>query len=92
MANKIRKVILGLLCLLFYLGPSSPLQHDTLVQGQELEFMAELYLAYGRFKLGFTNVGGSPFHIGIWYNDNRSLEDRIVWLANRDSLVFSASL
>ncbi|KAK4590315.1 hypothetical protein RGQ29_020745 [Quercus rubra] len=91
MANKIRKVILGLLCLLFYLGPSSPLQHDTLVQGQELEFMAELYSAYGRFKLGFTNVGGSPFHIGIWYNDNRSLEDRIVWLANRDSLVFSAS-
>ena len=90
MANKIRKLILGLLCLLFYLGPSSSLQHDTLVQGQELEFLAELYSASGKFKIGFIDLTGGPGYIGIWYNDNRFRENNTLWIANRDNPVQNA--
>ncbi|KAM4100312.1 hypothetical protein ACB094_05G058600 [Castanea mollissima] len=85
MANKIRKLILGLLCLLFFLGPSSSLQHDTLVQGNELEYLAELYSASGKYKIGFINlILGGPCYIGIWYNDNRFRENNTLWVANRD--------
>ncbi|XP_075667614.1 G-type lectin S-receptor-like serine/threonine-protein kinase At1g67520 [Castanea sativa] len=85
MANKIRKLILGLLCLLFFLGPSSSLQHDTLVQGNELEYLAELYSASGKYKIGFINlILGGPSYIGIWYNDNRFRENNTLWVANRD--------
>ncbi|XP_075667716.1 G-type lectin S-receptor-like serine/threonine-protein kinase CES101 [Castanea sativa] len=90
MASKIRKLILGLLCLLFYLGPSSSLQHDTLVQGQELEFLAELYSAKGKFKIGFISLTDGPCYIGIWYNDNRFRENNTVWVANRDNPVLIA--
>nr|POE45313.1 g-type lectin s-receptor-like serine/threonine-protein kinase [Quercus suber] len=92
MANKIRKLILGLLSLLFYLGPSSSLQHDTLVQGQELEFLAELYSASGKFKIGFFDLTSGPCYIGIWYNDNRFRENNTVWVANRDNPVTPGSL
>uniref|UniRef100_A0A7N2LPV5 Apple domain-containing protein n=1 Tax=Quercus lobata TaxID=97700 RepID=A0A7N2LPV5_QUELO len=55
MANRIRKLILGLLCLLFYLGPSSSQSsHDTLVQGEKLEYFTEKYSAGGGFRIGFT--------------------------------------
>ncbi|KAM3699882.1 hypothetical protein ACB098_05G057400 [Castanea mollissima] len=85
MANIIRKLILGLLCLLFFLGTSSSLQHDTLVQGNELEYLAELYSASGKYKIGFINlISGGPSYIGIWYNDNRFRENNTLWVANRD--------
>ena len=89
MANKMRKLILGLLCLLFYLGPSSSLQHDTLEQGQELEFLAEKYSASGKFKIGFISLTGGPCYIGIWYNDNRFRENNTLWVANRDNPILN---
>ena len=84
-----RKLILGLLCLLFYLGPSSSLQHDTLEQGQELEFLAEKYSASGKFKIGFISLTGGPCYIGIWYNDNRFRENNTLWVANRDNPILN---
>ena len=89
MANKMRKLILGLLCLLFYLGPSSSLQHDTLEQGQELEFLAEKYSASGKFKIAFISLTGGPCYIGIWYNDNRFRENNTLWVANRDNPILN---
>ena len=91
MANTIRKLILGLLCLLlFYLGPSSSQLPTTLVQGQELVFLTELYSASGKFKIGFIDLTGGPGYIGIWYNDNRFRENNTLWVANRDNPVFNA--
>ena len=84
-----RKLILGLLCLLFYLGPSSSLQHDTLEQGQELEFLAEKYSASGKFKIGFISLTGGPCYIGIRYNDNRFRENNTLWVANRDNPILN---
>ena len=91
MANTIRKLILGLLCLLlFYLGPSSSQLPTTLVQGQELVFLTELYSASGKFKIGFIDLTGGPGYIGIWYNDNRFRENNTLWIANRDNPVQNA--
>ncbi|XP_030968792.1 G-type lectin S-receptor-like serine/threonine-protein kinase CES101 isoform X1 [Quercus lobata] len=93
MANRIRKLILGLLCLLlFYLGPSSSQSQvpTTLVQGQELVFLTELYSASGKFKIGFIDLTGGPGYIGIWYNDNRFRENNTLWVANRDNPVQNA--
>ena len=88
MANKIPKLILGLLCLLLYFGPSS--QHDKLEQGQELKFREELFSAEGKFKLGFFNLTSNHYYIGIWHNDdNRAREDSLVWVANRDNPILN---
>lgn len=70
MANKIPKLILGLLCLLLYFGPSS--QHDILEQGRELKFREELFSAEGKFKLGFFNLTSNHYYIGIWHNDDNT--------------------
>ena len=92
MANKIRKLILGLFCLLFYLGPSSSQsRHDTLVQGEELVIFSELYSVGGKFRIVFTTgFDGIATYVGIWYNTNADCVNNTVWVASRDNPVFSA--
>ncbi|KAM4111471.1 hypothetical protein ACJW30_05G070100 [Castanea mollissima] len=91
MANKTRKLILGLLCLLIYLGPSSSQpQHDTLVQGEELVIYTELNSVEGRFRIEFISFDAINYYVGIWYNTNADRVSNTVWVANHDNPVFHA--
>uniref|UniRef100_A0A7N2LNA9 Non-specific serine/threonine protein kinase n=1 Tax=Quercus lobata TaxID=97700 RepID=A0A7N2LNA9_QUELO len=87
MVSKVQKLILGLLCLLLFLEPSS--QQDTLVQGHEI---TELVSGQGNFRLGFFPLVRNNYYLGIWYNDNRApLHENVVWIANRDTPIFNNS-
>ncbi|GMY06229.1 G-type lectin S-receptor-like serine/threonine-protein kinase CES101, partial [Fagus crenata] len=87
MASKARKLILGFLCLLLFLVPSSSLL-DKLVQGQEVKNEESLVSAQGKFKLGFFNFTSNHYYLGIWYINAPNLP---VWVANRDTPIFHNS-
>ena len=91
MANKAQKLVLALLCLLLFLGPSSQL--DTLFQGREIKFEDgdELVSTQGNFKLGFFELKSNNYYLGIWYNNLAVLQENIVWVANRDTPIFNNS-
>ena len=85
MAEKIRKLILGLLCLLFYLGPCSSQSR----QGQKLEFFHEFYSG-GEFRMGFIGFATTTY-VGIWYNGNKDHVSSIVWVANGDNPILNVN-
>ena len=85
----LRKFVLGLLCLLLFLGPSSQL--DRLLQGQEMKNGDELVSDQGIFILGFFSLTNNNYYLGIWYNDNRARLENLVWIANRDTPIFNKS-
>nr|XP_023890086.1 G-type lectin S-receptor-like serine/threonine-protein kinase CES101 [Quercus suber] len=85
----LRKLVLGLLCLLLFLGPSSQL--DRLLQGQEMKNGDELVSDQGIFILGFFSLTNNNYYLGIWYNDNRARLENLVWIANRDTPIFNKS-
>jgi hypothetical protein len=87
MAIKTRKLILGFLCLLLFLVPSSSLQ-DKLVQGQEVKDKEVLVSAQGKFKLGFFNLTSNNYYLGIMYNNS---QEEVVWIANLDTPIFHNS-
>jgi hypothetical protein len=88
MAIKARKLILGFLCLLLFLVPSSSLL-DKLVQGQEVKNEERLVSAQGKFKLGFFNLtSNNYYYLGIWYNNR---PEHPVWIANQDTPIFHNS-
>ncbi|XP_075667800.1 G-type lectin S-receptor-like serine/threonine-protein kinase CES101 [Castanea sativa] len=91
MANKAQKLVLALLCLLLFLGPSSQL--DTLWQGREIKFNEGdgLVSAQGNFRLGFFKLESNNYYLGIWYNNLAVLQENIVWVANRDTPIFNNS-
>ena len=90
MASKARKLVLALLCLLLFLGPSSQLH--KLLPGQEIKFKnGNLVSNQGNFILGFFELKGNNYYLGIWYNDNRQRLDNLVWVANRDTPVLDNS-
>ncbi|KAM4100225.1 hypothetical protein ACB094_05G052400 [Castanea mollissima] len=91
MANKAQKLVLALLCLLLFLGPSSQL--DTLWQGREIKFNEGdgLVSAQGNFRLGFFKLKSNNYYLGIWYNNLAVLQENIVWVANRDTPIFNNS-
>ncbi|XP_065627280.1 G-type lectin S-receptor-like serine/threonine-protein kinase CES101 [Quercus suber] len=85
----LRKLVLGLLCLLLFLGLSSQL--DRLVQRQEMKIGDELVSDQGIFILGFFSLTNNNYYLGIWYNDNRARLENLVWIANRDTPIFNKS-
>ena len=85
----LRKLVLGLLCLLLFLGPSSQL--DRLLQGQEMKNGDELVSDQGIFILGFFSLTKNNYYLGIWCNDNRARLENLVWIANRDTPIFNKS-
>ena len=90
MASKARKLVLALLCLLLFLGPSSQL--DTLFPGQEIKFQdGDLVSSQGKFILGFFELKNNNYYLGIWYNDNRQRLEKLMWVANRDTPIFNNS-
>ena len=89
MASKSRKLMLGFVCFLLFLGPSSQL--DRLLQGQELKDGDELVSAQGNFKLGFFTLESNNYYLGIWLNDNDTRLHNLVWVANRDAPIFNNS-
>ncbi|XP_050286209.1 G-type lectin S-receptor-like serine/threonine-protein kinase CES101 [Quercus robur] len=89
MASKSRKLMLGFVCLLLFLGPSSQL--DRLLQGQEHKDGDELVSAQGNFKLGFFTLESKNYYLGIWLNDNNTRLQNLVWVANRDAPIFNNS-
>nr|POF21775.1 g-type lectin s-receptor-like serine/threonine-protein kinase [Quercus suber] len=89
MASKSRKLTLGFVCLLLFLGPSSQL--DRLLQGQELKDGDELVSAQGIFTLGFFYLTRNNYYLGIWLNDNSTRLQNLVWVANRDAPIFNNS-
>ena len=90
MASKARKLVLALLCLLLFLGPSSQL--DTLFPGQEIKFQdGDLVSSQGNFVLGFFELKNNNYYLGIWYNDNRQRLEKLMWVANRDTPIFNNS-
>ena len=92
MASKVQKLILGLLCLLLFLEPSSQ-QIRILMQGQEITYGTDLFSGgQGNFRLGFFRLARYNFYLGIWYNDNRApIHENVVWVANRDTPIFNNS-
>ena len=89
MASKSRKLMLGFVCFLLFLGPSSQL--DRLLQGQELKDGDELVSAQGNFKLGFFTLESNNYYLGIWLNANGTRLHNLVWVANRDAPIFNNS-
>ena len=90
MASKARKLVIALLCLLLFLGPSSQL--DKLLPGQEIKFNnGDLVSNQGNFMLGFVELKSNNYYLGIWYNDNRGRLENLVWVANRDTPIFNNS-
>ena len=90
MASKARKLVIALLCLLLFLGPSSQLH--KLLPGQEIKFKnGNLVSNQGNFILGFFELKGNNYYLGIWYNNLAVLQENIVWVANRDTSIFNNS-
>ena len=90
MASKARKLVIALLCLLLFLGPSSQL--DKLLPGQEIQFNnGDLVSNQGNFMLGFVELKSNNYYLGIWYNNLAVLQENIVWVANRDTPIFNNS-
>ncbi|KAL4626187.1 hypothetical protein ACB092_05G077700 [Castanea dentata] len=85
----LRKLVLGLLCLVLFLGPSTQL--DRLLQGQEMKNGDQLVSDQGIFILGFFSLTNNNYYLGIWYNDNRARLENLAWIANRDTPIFNKS-
>ncbi|KAJ0451185.1 putative non-specific serine/threonine protein kinase [Helianthus annuus] len=75
-----------LLYLLFIPALSSAA--DTLSVNQSLSGNQTLVSLNGNFEMGFFRPGNSSnFYIGIWFNKTIVTNERVVWVANRDSPV-----
>ncbi|KAK4547506.1 hypothetical protein RGQ29_032829 [Quercus rubra] len=70
---------------------SSQSSHDTLWQGQKLEYLAGLYSAGGGFRIGFIRFATTTY-VGIWHNRNKSRASNTVWVANRDNPILNVNI
>ncbi|KAK9707249.1 hypothetical protein RND81_07G183600 [Saponaria officinalis] len=64
---------------------------DTLTTNDSLQINQTLISSGVKFEMGFFNLGNpKKYYLGIWYKDIPS-ENIIIWVANRDSPLFSES-
>ncbi|KAK1422633.1 hypothetical protein QVD17_17919 [Tagetes erecta] len=86
MKNPQFQIIIFILC---FFSPVFSITTDTITPTKPLTINQTLVSNQQVFELGFFNPGNNKLYIGIWYK--KISPKTIVWVANRDSPVFSSS-
>ncbi|KAK9706589.1 hypothetical protein RND81_07G137400 [Saponaria officinalis] len=80
-----------ILIIFFCFSPVFASSTDTLTTNDSLKIDQTLISSGVKFEMGFFNRGNpKKYYLGIWYKDIPA-ENIIVWVANRDSPLFSES-